>query len=314
MTKNNYKYYVGIDVSKSKLDIALSETGKIITCCNKEQDIKELINQFPTAEDSLVIMEATGGYERLPAQILRKQGYSVAIVNAKRVRDFAKANGTLAKTDTIDARTIWLFGKTFNPIAQSMESEEALIRQEYLNRRDQLIRLLTLEKQYLEHASNITQQEINEHIEYLNNSLALIEKKLEEMIHRDELLKEQVEQLDEIKGVGLITAMNVLIHLPELGKLSHKEISALAGLAPFNKDSGQTKGQRKIKGGRAKVRAALYMAVLSAKKFNPKIKRFYERLMAKGKINKIAIVACMRKLLIIMNAMLRDKAKWNPHY
>lgn len=312
MTKKSYKYYVGIDVSKAKIDIAFSEQNKIICCNNKEVEIKEFINQFPSPQESLVILEATGGYERLVARILRRTGYSVAVVNAKRVRDFAKASGKLAKTDKIDAQTIWLYGKTFNPIAQPMESDEEQRRVEYLNRRAQLIRLVTLEKQYLEHASDELRKEINDHIEHLNKALASIEKKLEEMIYQDETLKEQVERLDEINGVGFITAMNVLLHLPELGKLSHKEISALAGLAPFNKDSGQIRGQRKIQGGRTQVRAALYMAVLSAKKFNPKIKTFYDRLLAKGKLKKVALIACMRKLLIIMNAILRDRTQWNP--
>lgn len=313
MPKKSYKAYVGIDVSKAKLDIALTEKDKIISCSNEEEAIKGLIKQLPSPEGCLVVLEATGGYERLVARLLKKSGYSVAIVNAKRVRDFAKAQGKLAKTDRIDARTIWLFGVTFNPIAQPLESDEALLREEYVNRRTQLIRIITLEKQHLEHASQMMRKEINKQIKHLNEALASIEKKLEAMIEQDELLKEKVERLDEINGVGLITAMNVLIHLPELGQLSHKEISALAGLAPYNKDSGQYKGQRKIQGGRASVRAALYMAVLSAKKYNHKIKTFYDRLIAKGKIKKVAIIACMRKLLIIMNAMLRDNAQWNPH-
>lgn len=314
MTKKSYKYYVGIDVSKAKLDIVLSQEGKVITCCNKEKDIKELTKQLPNAQDSLVVLEATGGYERLASRTLKKAGYCVAVVNAKRVRDFAKADGKLAKTDSIDGRVIWLFAKTFNPIAQPLESDAALIREDYLRRREQLVRLITLEKHYLEHASGTMQKEIINHIAHLNKKMALIESKLEELVQEDESLKKQVERLDDIKGVGFITAINVLINLPELGTLSHKEISALVGLAPFNQDSGQYKGQRKIKGGRAQVRAALYMAVLSAKKFNPKIKEFYDRLLARGKLKKVALIACMRKLLIIMNAMLRDDSQWNPLY
>ena len=312
MTKKTYKHHVGIDVSKAKLDLVLSEAGKVITCCNKELAIQELITQLPHPEESLVVLEATGGYERVAARTLKKAGYCVAVVNAKRVRDFAKADGKLAKTDSIDGRTIWLFAKTFNPIAQPLESDDALKREVYLARREQLIRFITLEKQFLEHAPLEMQKKINLHIAYLNKTLASIEKKLQELVNQDESLKEDVQRLDEIKGVGFITAMNVLIHLPELGKLSNKEISALAGLAPFNKDSGQMKGQRKIKGGRTKVRAALYMAVLSAKKFNPQIKEFYDRLLVKGKIKKVALIACMRKLLVIMNAMIRDKTHWNP--
>lgn len=312
MTEKVYKNHVGIDVSKAKLDIALSDKGKIISCYNNEKSIKEVINQLPTSSSTLIVMEATGGYERLVAQVLKKHGYDVAIVNAKRVRDFAKAKGTMAKTDSIDARIIFLFGKTFNPKAQPLESDEALQRQNYLQRRDQVVRMITLEKQYLEHALSPIREEINEHIESLNKQLTSIEKKLEASIETDELLKNRIERLDDIKGVGSITAMNVLINLPELGSLSHKEITALVGLAPFNKDSGKIEGKRKTQGGRASVRAALYMAVLSAKKYNIKIKIFYDRLIAKGKLKKVALIACMRKLLIIMNAMIHDNTQWNP--
>lgn len=313
MTEKVYKNHIGIDVSKAKLDIALSEKGTVISCCNNEKAIKELFNQLPSSSSTLIVMEATGGYERLAAQLLKKDGYDVAIVNAKRVRDFAKAKGTMAKTDSIDAGIIFLFGKTFNPKAQPLESEEALQQQNYLQRRDQVVRMITLEKQYLEHALSPIREEINEHIESLNKQLSAIEKKLEERIEADELLKERIERLDDIKGVGFITAMNVLINLPELGTLSHKEITALVGLAPFNKDSGKTEGKRKTQGGRAPVRAALYMAVLSAKKYNIKIKIFYDRLIARGKLKKVALIACMRKLLIIMNSMMRDNTQWKPY-
>lgn len=312
MTEKAYENHVGIDVSKAKLDIAFSAKGKIISCPNNEKAIKELINKLPTSTSTLIVMEATGGYERLAARLLKKQGYNVAVVNAKRVRDFAKAKGTIAKTDSIDARIIFLFGKTFNPKAQPLESDELEQQQNYLQRRDQVVRMITLEKQYLEHAVSPIREEINKHIASLNKQLAALESKLEASIQKDEVLKERIERLDEIKSVGNITAMNVLLNLPELGTLSHKEITALVGLAPFNKDSGKTEGRRKTQGGRARVRAALYMAVLSAKKYNIKIKIFYDRLLAKGKLKKVALIACMRKLLIIMNAMMRDSSQWSP--
>ncbi|MCE3044438.1 IS110 family transposase [Legionella sp. 16cNR16C] len=310
MPQRDYKFYIGIDVSKAHLDIALDAKGKVIRCSNNELAI-EALSHLPPASDSLIVLEASGGYERVAARVFKKLGYDVAVVNAKRVRDFAKAQGTLAKTDTIDARVIWLFAKTFNPIAQPLESNATLKREAYLNRRAQIIRILTLEKQHLEHASSEMRNMIHEHINALNQTLKELEAHLEELIDEDKVLKQHVEQLNDIKGVGFITAINVLIHLPELGRLSNKEITALAGLAPFNQDSGKTQGQRKIKGGRAQVRAALYMAVLSAKRHNPKIKQFYERLLAKGKLKKVALTACMRKLLVIMNAMMRDKSKWD---
>jgi transposase len=311
MSKIAYKNYVGIDVSKTKLDIALNETEVMLHCTNDNNGLKELIKLLPGKKSTLIILEATGGYEKLAAHALRKKGYCVAIVNAKRVRDFAKASGKLAKTDCIDAQTIALFGKTFNPIPQPLESDEEMKREAYLTRRAQVIKHLTLEKQYLESASDESiKKEINKLIARLEKALEQVEQKLEDLINQDEILKEKVARLDEIQGVGLITAMNVLIHLPELGTLNHKEVSALVGVAPFNKDSGQSKGKREIRGGRAPVRAALYMAVLSARKFNPLIKQFYDRLIEKGKLKKVAMVACMRKLIIIMNAMMRDGAHW----
>lgn len=314
MKDKSYKFYVGIDVSKSKLDIFLSNRNSLLQILNDESGLKELVKALPSKKSSLIILEATGGYEKRAADYLRRKKYRVAIVNAKRVRDFAKASGKLAKTDRIDAQTIMLFGKAFNPAAQPLVSDEEEKRQQNIGRRDQLVRMIATEKQHLEHSSDIIKKAINKHILYLEKELVIIEKQLKELFSQDPELKDKIERLDEIKGVGEVTAMNILIHLPELGKLSHKEVSALAGVAPFNKDSGQSKGKREIWGGRAPVRAALYMAVLAARKFNPALKRFYDRLIAKGKLKKVAMVACMRKLIIIMNAMLRDGSRWKSCY
>jgi transposase len=314
MTNNVYKFYIGIDVSKAKLDVAMSNNNSFLQISNDKKGLEELVKSLPPKKRALIVLEATGGYEKVAANYLRQKKFNVAVVNAKRVRDFAKASGKLAKTDSIDAETIMHFGKTFNPVAQVLASEDQNERQENINRRDQLVRMITLEKQHLEHASNITQKSIKKHICYLKKELEKIETLLKELFAQDSILKDKLTRLDEIQGVGEITAMNVLIHMPELGTLSHKEISALAGVAPFSKDSGQSKGKRETWGGRAQVRAALYMAVLSAKKFNPAIRKFYDRLVAKGKMKKVAIVACMRKLIIIMNAMLRDGTAWEVRY
>jgi transposase len=310
MTNNVYKFYIGIDVSKTKLDVAMSNNNLFLQISNDKTGFEELVKSLPSKKQTLIVLEATGGYEKIAANYLRQKKFNVAVVNAKRVRDFAKASGKLAKTDSIDAETIMHFGKTFNPVAQVLASEDQNERQESINRRDQLVRMITLEKQHLEHASPKTQKSIKKHIHYLEKELEKIEKLLKELFAQDSILKEKLARLDEIQGVGEVTAMNVLIHMPELGTLSHKEISALAGVAPFNKDSGQSRGKRETWGGRARVRAALYMAVLSAKKFNPVIRKFYDRLVDKGKMKKVAIVACMRKLIIIMNAMLRDGTAW----
>ena len=231
-------------------------------------------------------------------------------MNAKRVRDFAKASGKLAKTDSIDAQAIMMFGNAFNPPPQALPSEDEDKRLQSINRRAQLVRMIAMEKQHLEHTSDQYKKSVNKHIRFLEKELTSVESVLKEQFNQDTILKEKLIRLDEIKGVGEITAMNILIHLPELGTLTSKEVSALAGLAPFNKDSGQSKGKREIWGGRAPVRAALYMAILTARKFNPALKKFYDRLVGRGKLKKVAMVACMRKLIIIMNAMLRDGTYW----
>lgn len=314
MTNNVYKYHIGIDVSKSNLDVAISNNNSLLQFPNNANGMKELAKILPNKKHSLIILEATGGYEKQAANYLRRKKFNVAVVNAKRVRDFAKASGKLAKTDGIDARVIMMFGKAFNPIPQALISEEEDTREQNISRRDQLVRMLVMEKQHLEHASSAIKKSIYKHIHFLENELELIENKLKESFNQDAVLKDKIERLDEIQGVGEITAMNILIHLPELGKLNSKEVSALAGVAPFNKDSGQSKGKRETWGGRAQVRTALYMAVLAAKKYNPALKNFYDRLVSKGKLKKVAMVACMRKLIIIMNAMLRDGTRWEVRY
>jgi transposase len=314
MSYNAYKFHIGIDVSKSFLDVAISNNESLMKFSNNDNGLKDLANILPPRKNSLIVLEATGGYEKFAANYLRRKKFNVAVVNAKRVRDFARASGKLAKTDGIDARIIMLFGKAFNPIAQPLISETEDHLQQNISRRNQLVRMITMEKQYSEHSSAAMKKLADKHIHFLEKQLTLVENSLKELFNQDCILKDKLDRLDEIKGVGEITAMNVLIHLPELGKLSHKEVSALAGVAPFNKDSGQNTGKREIWGGRAPVRAALYMAILTARKFNPALKRFYDRLIAKGKPKKVAMVACMRKLIIIMNAMLRDGTQWEAMY
>lgn len=312
MTEKAYKNYIGIDVSKHKLDVALSSIDTPLLISNNEDGLKELIKHLPSKKNSLIILEASGGYEKYAANYLRKKKFKVAVVNAKRVRDFAKACGKLAKTDSIDAFMIMMFGKTFNPAPQELGSEEDTNREWCINRRSQLVRMLALEKQYAEQSPDFIKKSINKHLAYLEKELALIEEKLIEQFNQDPDLKDKLTRLDEIKGVGIITAMNILIHLPELGTLTAKEVSSLTGVAPFNQDSGKYRGVRKISGGRAQVRGALYMAILTAVRCNPAIKKFYDRLIEKGKLKKVAMVACMRKLIITMNAMLRDGTSWNP--
>jgi transposase len=311
MTDNSYKFYIGIDVSKAKLDIAQSNNNSLLQFSNTPEGLKELVKSLPAKKKTLIILEATGGYEKFAANHLRKRGYNAAVVNAKRVRKFAQAAGKYAKTDGIDAKVIMEFGKAFNPNPQPLMTDEQDEQQQNINRRAQLVRMIAMEKQHLEHAGS-SAKSINKHLCFLEKELNQVEGLLQDQIAQDPVMSEKLSKLNEIKGVGKVVAMNLLIHLPELGKISSKEISALAGVVPYNKDSGQSKGKREIAGGRAAVRTALYMAILTACKFNPAIKKFYDRLIAKGKLKKVAMVACMRKLIVIVNAMLRDNTSWDP--
>ncbi len=310
MTESHYKFYVGIDISKALLDVSLNESN-VLQVSNEETGWKKLVKELlPQRGQVLITLEASGGYEKGLTTYLRKKQFQVAVVNARRVREFAKAAGQMAKTDSLDAKIIREFGKTFRPKPQGGMSEVEEQRQGLVNRRRQVVNLIAREKQYLEHACTLNRKAIIRHIRWMEKELGSIEEKLKKLFQEDKDLQEKCERLDEIKGVGEVTAMTVLVHLPELGKLNHKEISALAGLAPFNRDSGKRNGKRQIAGGRSCVRTALYMATLSAKKYNPALKAFYERLINKGKLKKVALVACMRKLIIIMNAMMKKGTRW----
>ena len=309
MNNNKYNFHIGVDVSKKSLDISI-EGRKVFQVENNAAGYKEFLKQIPKDESVLVIMEASGGYERNAAHWLTEKGLSVAIVNAKRVRDYAKAAGRLAKTDGIDAGIIMQYGQTFNPKPQVMQKQELENLDMLTKRRAQVVRLITLEKQHLESAPEKMKRRIEKHIKELQKDLKAIELEQEEAIKKDESLVEKMERIDEIQGVGKVTAITVLTELPEIGRLTKKEVAALTGVAPFNRDSGMLRGKRTTYGGRQVLRAVLYMAVLSAKKHNPVLKAFYDRLVAAGKAKKVAIVACMRKLIIIINAMIKNGQRW----
>jgi transposase len=313
MANLSYKFYVGIDVSKAKLDVLMNTKSPVLQVTNDLDGLKSLVKHLPTPrKKTLVVLEASGGYEKYAANHLRQKGFDVAVVNAKRVRDFAKASGQLAKTDGIDAKVIMEFAKAFTPVAQPLPSVAEEKRLDGLNRRAQLVNMIGREKQHLEQTSDPYKKCIKKHIAFLEKELSSLEELIEEQFNQDPILKEKMERLDAIKGVGKITAMNVLTHMPELGSLSNKAVSALAGVAPYNRDSGQMKGKREIWGGRSSVRAALYMASLSAIRSNAAIRDFYQQLIARGKLKKVALVACMRKLIITMNAMMRNDTVWEP--
>lgn len=310
MSEISKNYHVGIDVSKATLDVFINPIKIAFQCSNNAKGIKQLIKKLKTFDELFVVMEATGGYEQAVSHALLKADIKVAVVNPRQVRDFAKALGKLAKTDGIDAQVIALFGEKMQPRVSSLPTEEQIIMAAYTKRRVQLLSMITAEKNNLDKVSTELTKSIKKTILFLEKELKKIDGKLNAIIDADPNLAEKKILLKSIKGVGDITTANVLAFLPELGQVNNKEIAALAGLAPLNRDSGTMRGKRSIWGGRATVRTALYMATLVAMRHNAQIKAFYIHLCTAGKKPMVAIVACMRKLLIIMNAMIRNNQPW----
>jgi transposase len=314
MTNITYQFNIGVDIAKQKLDVSFSDQ-RVVSFENNLAGFKLLLKEIENKSQTRVVMEATGGYEKPLAHFLQDQGVAVSIVNAKRVRDYAKALGVLAKNDVIDAKVIRLFADAVNPtlLPTASDTQQALDAQ--VHRREQLVKQRAMEKQHLETVGNKEAvRSIKRTITFLDKEIERIEKAIKALIKADSILTEKVERLSAIKGVGDITALTLIADLPELGQLTNKEISALVGVAPFCHDSGTQKGKRTTWGGRTQVRTILYMATLSAVQHNPPLKAFYNRLVMKGKIKKVALVACMRKLLIVANSMLRNNTEWNPNH
>jgi transposase len=302
----------GIDVSKQHLDVCWS--AETLRVGNDAQGWDELAARLLASAVDLVVIEATGGYERGVVAALQTKGLAVARVNPRQARDFAKSMGLLAKTDRLDARGLRDFAEVLarHPqrskfITPVLDEQRAVLAGMMLRRR-QLVDMRVAESNRLELASARAAKSIASVLKVLDRQLASIDKDVD--AHMDEHFKAQRDLLDSVKGVGVVTTLTLLSALPELGQLGRKPIAKLVGVAPLANDSGHRKGARHIWGGRAEVRSALYMATLSAQRYNPVIKAFYQRLLAAGKPKKVAMVACMRKLLTILNAMLRDQAIW----
>jgi transposase len=311
MSINSYKNHIGIDVSKKNLDVCVRSTGEIFQVSNDLEGFKALKTQLKPYPKALVVLEATGGFESALVQFLQKNKKAVAVVNPRQVRDFAKALGRLAKTDKIDASVIAYFGEVVKPEAKALESADALLLKEMQQRRTQLVGMLTMEKNRFRQASSAElKKSIQALIKLLEKQLKEIEQALTKQVANNPEWSAKKALLQGINGVGETTATIMLAALPELGQASHKEIAALVGVVPYNRDSGQYKGERSIFGGRANVRASLYMATLVGTRCNPILKAFYEKLCKAGKKKKVALVACMHKLLRIMNAMLRNNTAW----
>jgi transposase len=298
--------YVGIDVGKTWLDVAIWGSEGTRRVRNDEAGAAEIIQRVAEGAPRLIAVEATGGYEQLVVQAMLLKGLPVAVVNPTRVRALAKAAGKLAKTDVIDAHLIAEYAVKIQPPAQAPKEENEIRLKALVTRREQLVEMRTAERNRLGTTHDGLKADLHAHIEWMSSQILELEIQIQELIDLLPDWKAQAELLDTIPGVGLIVAVTVVTDMPELGQLDRQKIAALAGLAPFNRDSGKKRGKRRIFGGRKGIRRVLYMACLSAIKCNPVIQALYLRLIQKGKIFKVAITACMRKMLTIMNAMARD--------
>lgn len=304
--------YVGVDVSKDRLDVAVAPSGETYSFTNDEEGVHNLVTALTPLAPRIVVLEATGGLEMAAAGMLSVSGLAVAIINPRQSRDFAKAMGRLAKTDAIDARVLAEFALRVQPEPRSLADEQTQRLSALITRRRQVIEMIVAEKNRLSRAHLEVRKRVRAHINWLEHELDEIDEELKSEIKSSPLWREKENLLRSVPGVGPVLSTTLLAQLPELGQLNRKEIAALAGVAPLNRDSGRWRGHRTCWGGRANVRCALYMGTLAATRYNPVIKELYERLVGNGKANKVAIVACMRKLLTILNAMMRDGQPWSP--
>jgi transposase len=299
--------FVGIDVSKDFLDVACSHDKAVARYPNSDAGIEQLRTHMRSFKVALVVMEATGGYQRLALAGLMSAGLAAVAVNPRQVRDFARAMGKLEKTDQVDARVLMLFAERVRPAARPLADETTRIFDEVLGRRRQILEMLNAERnRHAQAQFSRVRKDIKEHIEWLKKRLRNTEDELKEEVEQNPAWNAKVELLEAVPGVGRVTVLTLLSALPELGTLNRKQIAKLAGLAPLCRDSGHQRGKRSIWGGRAEVRAVLYMATMVATRHNAIIKSFYTRLVSSGKPKKVALIASMRKLLTILNAMLRD--------
>jgi len=305
---------VGIDVAKAFLDVHLLPAEKAVRYPNSRTGIVTMVRMLKRQRPTLVVLEATGRLEIAAAGALGAAGMPVAIVNPRHVREYAKATGQLAKTDALDARVIATYGRDLHPEPRPIPDKDRLALQGLLARRRQLVEMLTAEKNRLDRAHPATRRDLREHIAWLHERLKKVDRELHELIKASEAWRQRDALLQGVPGIGPIASRTLLIDLPELGTISHKAISKLVGVAPLNRDSGTLRGSRSIWGGRPHVRCALYMASLAAIRCNPAIRDHYRKLRDAGKKPKVAQTACMRKLLVILNAIAQTGAQWEaPH-
>ena len=306
--------FIGIDVSKSFLDVNVLPDGQTEQFANNETGIAQLLKVVKAADPKLIVFESSGGLEFLAVSILSAQQYPVVVVNARQVRDFAKATGKLAKTDKIDAAVIAEFARALRPEVRPLKDEHTQLLTALNARRKQIVDMLVAEKNRLHRAALPNRKNIQAHIRWLEKNLTDINKDIRKTIRKTPVWREKDDILQSFKGIGPATSASLLSDLPELGDIESKKIAALVGVAPFNCDSGLYRGRRRVWGGRSQVRRILYMATLSAVRTNPVINSFYNRLRQAGKSHKVAMTACMRKILVILNAMIKNQTFWQPTY
>jgi transposase len=304
--------YIGIDVAKREHEVYVRPSGERWTVGADSASVAGLVERLRVLPVTLIVLEASGGYEMALASALGAAGLPVAIVNARQVRDFARSLGQLAKTDRLDAAVLAHFGEATQPEVRPLPDETAQTLQGWLGRRRQLLEMVQAEEQRLRMATRAVRPQIQAHIEWLRAQLREVDGELRTLIRSTPMWREQDDLLRTVPGVGPVLATTLLADLPELGRLTRREIAALVGVAPLNCDSGQWRGRRHIWGGRAPVRTTLYMAAVASVRWNGVIRAFYERLCAAGKPRKVALTACMRKLLTIVNAMMHRRTPWQP--
>lgn len=306
------KKHIGIDISKDKLDIAIFGQTEVWQYLNDHEGIEALNDWLSELDPELIVLEASGGYEQAVLREMGRRDLPVALINPARARYFARSIGLHAKTDRIDAQVLARYGYSLTPDQKPIPTDQEAYLSGLVTRRKQVLDMISAEKMRLHTTQPEFLHYVRANIASLQSQLEALNMEIETLIHTDEVWQEKEKLLKTIPGVGKVTAFSMLALMPELGKLNRKEIAALAGLAPLNRDSGRWQGKRFIYGGRASVRTALFMAAVSASRFNPNIRVFYQRLIDNGKPTKVALVACMRKLLVIMNAILRTQSAWQP--
>ena len=311
--KKSPRTFIGIDVSKHLLEIAVHKSEVRFCCPNDPKKFPELIAELISLRPVRIVLEATGGLERPLLQALRAVGLPAVLTNPRQVRDFAKALGLLAKTDRLDARALAHFAAAVEPPLRHIKAAEETELDALMGRRNQLSDMLGAEKNRRgSAATDAARADIETHIEWLEQRIKALDKQLKDQLKCSAVWRQKDQILRSVKGIGFVTSVSLLADCPELGSLNRHQIAKLAGVAPLNRDSGQQRGTRHIFAGRAQVRSKLYMATLTAIRCNPVIKAFYQQLIARNKLKKVAITACMRKLLTIINVMVRDNKLWNP--